>query len=120
MAHTLKTSSGYTYTVSTVAINAAKNDTRELVAAVAGKQIWVLGMVAGTNAAGTVTIRDSTTAGRSGAIPLVVAGAQLIVLPAVTHPDYAWIKCGTATALQAVLSVNTDLDGILVYATVTV
>ena len=121
MAQTLMTSAGYSYVVTTVAINAAKAGTRDLVAAGgAGTQIWVLGMVASTDADGTATFIDDTPTSHTGVIPLLAAGANSFVLPTVPHPDYAWIKCATNKKLQVTLSANSDLDGILVYATVQV
>jgi len=121
MAHTLTTSAGYSYVVTTVAIDAAKNGTRDLVAAGgAGTQIWVLGLVAGTDANGTATFIDSTPTSHTGAIPLLAAGTSALVWPTVTDPDYAWIKCATNKKLQVTLSANSDLDGVLVYATVQV
>ena len=120
MARTLQTSQGYTYVVSQVAINAAKNGTRDLVAAGgAGTQLWVLGLMAGTDADGTASFIDSTPTTHTGLIPLLAAGANSVVLPTVTDPDYAWIKCATNTKLQVTLSVNSDLDGVLIIATVT-
>ena len=120
MSYTLQTSAGYTYVVGTAAINAAKNGTRDLVAAGgAGTQIWVLGVAAGTDADGTATFLDSGPNTHTGAIPMLVAGDNGINWPTVTHPDYAWIKCATNTKLQVTLSVNSDFDGVLVYATVT-
>ena len=117
----LKVTSGGAYTVTTVLINAAKNDTRVLVATPgAGYALYVLGMSFGSDADGTATFRDDTPTNHSGAVPLLVDGSNNVVWPTAAHPDYAWIKCAEDTALEVILSVDSDLDGVLIYATVAV
>ena len=100
-----------------VLINAAKNGTRDLVAAPgAGKQIWVYGLYVLALAIGTVTFIDDTPTNLSGL--LTVTANQTICLPATGDGDMVWMKCSTNKKLQVTLSADTDLDGWLIYAVV--
>lgn len=105
------------------AIDAAKNGTRDLVAAPgAGYAIWVYKMILVGSAAGTIQLIDSGTNALTGTMPIVSAAqgaAPPIVLDA-DNPSIPWFTCAENTTLQAVLSANTDLDGSLVYAVVAV
>jgi len=106
------------------AVNAAKNDSRTLVAAVSGKKIRILGgKLHGTAADGTVTfVEDAagTPAALSGVIPLFIAVTGGLAKEAgVLDLDGCPYGCmETATAgvdFGVTLSANLDLDGYLVY-----
>jgi hypothetical protein len=101
-----------------VAVNAAKNGTRDIVATPgADKQLWVYGFTGTSDAAGHVTWLDSTPTSHSGVMPVpALGGVPLGHL----NPQAPWFKCATNKILQVTLPVGNDLDGILIYATVTV
>lgn len=100
---------------SSAAIDAAKNGTRDLIAAPgASKQLWVYGLiVGGSAAAGTFLLLDSTPTSKTGSIPL--ADNATIVWPVIDDPDKPYFKCASNTKLQVTLSANMDLDGIVIY-----
>jgi len=89
--------------------------TTELVAAVAGKRIRVVGVVAVANVSGTVTFKSSTTA-ISGDIPVAAKGGVVMPLADVRSAPYCgWMDTAAGEALN-VTTVTCTLDGVLVYA----
>jgi len=101
------------------AIDAAKNDTRELIAAPgADKQIWVYGLAVAGSAAGTALFHDSNDDACTGTMPIAANGG--FVLPVSDYPECPWFKCGTNEALEVTLSADIDLDGVVTYAVVNV
>lgn len=89
--------------------------TTELVAAVTGKRIRVIAVVANANVAGTVTFKSATTA-ISGDFSLAATGG--FVLPPVPEESaryYGWMDTAAGEALN-VTTVTCTLDGVLVYS----
>ena len=102
-----------------VAVDAAKNGTRDLIAAPgADKQLWIYAGIFTTDANGTVKFIDSTPADLTGTMPIAANGG--FVLPISPKASAPWYKCATNTKFQAVLSANSDLDGSILYAIVDV
>ena len=103
--------------VTSAAIDAAKNDTRELIAAPgADKQIWVYALAVGGSAAGTALFHDSNDDACTGTMPIAENGG--FVLPPSSNLGVPWFKCGTNKALEVTLSADIDLDGVVTYAVV--
>ena len=89
--------------------------TTELVAAVTGKQIRVVGLVGVANVSGTVTLKSSTTA-ISGDIPVAACGGIVMpIMSAASVPVCAWATTAAGEALQ-ITTVTCTFDGVLVYA----
>lgn len=102
-----------------VPVDAAKNGTRTLLAAPgANKQIWVYGWLLTGLAIGTCKLQDSTPTARTGEMHIAAQGGNSP--PRSDHANQPWFKCATNKALQAVLSANLDLDGVLLYRIVEV
>lgn len=105
---------GRYYGLQSIAVDAAKNGTRELVAAPGvGYRIAVFGMNVGASAAGTVTFKTAGT-GLTGAIPVAQYGHIWIAL----NDEAPGLVCAENEALNVTLSANADLDGWLIYAVV--
>lgn len=99
----------------TLLVNEDKNATRELVSApAAGERIVVHAIHCTTDANGTALFRDSGPNNKTGAIPLNVTSRQTIDMLFVLEDGL--FACAEAEALEVTLSVNTDLDGILLYS----
>ena len=101
-----------------IAVNAAMNGTRDLVAAPGAlEQIWVYGLIGTCQAGGTVLLLDDTPGSHSGVMPVGALGGILLPDAPANRP---WIKCAKNKKLQATLAATNDFDGILKYAVVTV
>jgi len=108
---------GTTYVAA--AVNLAMNGTRDILAAPgASKQIWVYGLAGTTCADGTILLLDDTPTSWTGVMPIAALGG--FVLPISPNANAPWVKCSTNKKLQATLSVNSDFDGVVVYAIVDV
>lgn len=100
-------------------VNAAKNGTRDLVAAPgANTQVWLYSMIGTADALGSVLLLDDTPTSHSGVMPVGANGG--ILLPFMDKPSAPWVKCSTNKKLQATLAAGNDWDGIIIYAAVTV
>lgn len=100
-------------------VNAAKDDTRELLGtAPAGYQYWIYGGLLTGSAIGTVTFKSPVPTVISGEFH-VGANGQL-PFPISRHANQPWFKGGTAAAFEVTLSADIDLDGVLLYRTVKV
>ena len=97
-----------------VTIDAAKNGTRELVAAPgAGKRIYVYGLYAcGSAGDGTAIFKSATTA-LTGTLVLDI-DAYPLCWP-ISKKSSPWLRCAANEALNVTLSANVDLDGVLIY-----
>jgi len=105
--------------LTSIAVDAAKGDTRDLIAAPgANKQLWIHGGILTGSAEGTAKLIDSTPADLSGEFHVAANGG--FTMPVNQRDNQPWFKCATNTKLQVVLSANTDLDGVLLYRTVDV
>ncbi len=102
-----------------VAVDAAKNGTRELVAAPgASKAIRLIACsLWGSAGDGTLVLQDDagSPVALTGTITLDISERQDFTLPPMTAGESHWGQCTANKALDAVLSANMDLDGILVY-----
>ncbi len=102
-------------TILTAAVNAAKNGTRDLIAAPgANKSLWIYGIMGTGDAAGTILLLDSTPTSHSGVMPVPANGG--FVLPISINAWAPWIKCATNKKFQITLAATNDFDGIVVYA----
>ena len=101
--------------IQTLLVDVGKNATRQLIAApAAGEAIVVHAIHCTTDANGTALFRDSTVINLSGEINLNVTSRQSIDMPlAIDPPLYT---CSAMTSLLVTLSLNSDLDGILLYS----
>ncbi len=101
--------------IQTLLVDAGKNATRLLIAApAAGEAIVVHAIHCTTDANGTALFRDGVLVSLSGNINLNVTSRQSIDMPlAIDPPLYT---CTAATSLIVTLSINSDLDGILLYS----
>ena len=98
------------------AIDAAKNGTRDVIAAVTGKQLWIYGLVVcGSAGDGTAKFQDSTPTALTGTMTFDITGNAWLVLPLSSNAMAPWFKTAAAKKLQVVLSADMDLDGFIVY-----
>jgi len=97
------------------AVDAAAGSATELVAAVAGKQIWVYGFHGQADAAnGTFKLHDAA-ADKTGTMALIDSYGVTLPISPLEHAP--WFKCATASALS-VTTVSATIDGVVVYALV--
>lgn len=106
-----------------VAVDSAMNGTRELVAAPGAlKAIRLIACsLWGSAGDGTLVLQDgaSSPVAFTGTVPITIATHPAFKLPPMLGGEDHWGQCTTNKALNAVLSANMDLDGILVYEIVT-
>ena len=102
-----------------IAVDLAKNGTRDIIAAPgANKQLWIYGFMGTTIDAGTVKLQDSTPTAKTGTVTLVAGGGYVLAIS--PNANAPWFKCATNTKFQAVLSADADFDGVVVYAIIDV
>jgi hypothetical protein len=97
----------------TVAISATSDGDNEIVAAVSGKRIYVLGYVLNVNAAGTVQWKSGASTALSGAMELVDGGG--ISAPMVAPQGGWWFRTAAGEALVLATAAGVDGLGHLAY-----
>lgn len=101
------------------ALDLAKNDTRDALAAPGAlTQTWGYGLAVTSPGAGTMKLQDDTPVAMTGTMPVGANGG--IVLAFTDKGNAPWFKCATNKKLQATLSADVDLDGVMITAPVTV
>lgn len=108
--------------VSTAAIDAAKDGTRDLIAAPGtGKSLWILGLYAkGSAGDGTAKFQDGagTPVAMTGLLPGDIDASPEVFNCVSSWPTAPLFKCTSNMKFQVVLTANMDLDGWVMYATV--